>query len=165
MGAPRTAAPPLPPRKNKMMGSFHLFSQLPPFHLQLLVPGSPHRRFFHSQLRKNGRERLFLDPDDKTLCACAARALESAAEVERCGGGCSISLSLSFSLSLSLTAGEEEEEEEEGGEWCPDFSLARSLSVLRRPLCDWWHHRTRVFRLFLQSAHLQQLKKKPLFFP
>merc|ERR1739838_231805 len=126
MGAPRTAAPPLPPRKNKMMGSFHLFSQLPPFHLQLLVPGSPHRRFFHSQLRKNGRERLFLDPDDKTLCACAARALESAAEVERCGGGCSISLSLSFSLSLSL-------------------------SVLRRPLCDWWHHRTRVFVSFCKA--------------
>merc|ERR1719309_100616 len=32
--APRTAAPPLPPRKNKMISTFHLFSQLPPFHLQ-----------------------------------------------------------------------------------------------------------------------------------
>merc|ERR1739838_870969 len=105
MGAPRTAAPPLPPRKNKMMGSFHLFSQLPPFHLQLLVPGSPHRWFFHSQLRKNGRERLFLEPDDKTLCACAARALESAAGVERCGGGCSISFSFSLSLTLSPSCG------------------------------------------------------------
>jgi len=60
-------------------------------------------------------------------------------------------LSLSLFLSLSLTAGEEEEEEEEEGEWCPDFSLARSLSVLRRPLCDWWHHRTRVFVSFCKA--------------